>query len=279
MARFQTLPDRIDCICVSVPDRQMCQNNGITISCNLTINQASPVSQTKRTLDITTVCGCCLWTIPAGISTIYVELWGAGGGGGGPGNCCCCNAGPGGGSGSYASATIAVSGGSQLTVCAGNGGTMGCAACTNGGAGNPSYVTGGGIGTLCAGGGGGGCSGACNVPRGCYGVNQTNFGCGNAGTNNSSPVANFAICACGEGGHMFGQPLGCRYETKGGSAPMAGGIGAWATYSACCPCNGNSPAQGGDFPGGGGAGANSSCCCGGCGCGGCGASGLVRIWY
>lgn len=277
MARFQTLPDRIDCICVSVPDRQMCQNNGITISCNLTINQAAPPSQTKRSLDVTSTVGSCSWTVPTGITSIFIEIWGAGGGGGGNGNCCCCTAGPGGGGGGYVSVTIPTAGGCVYIACAGSGGTMGCGQCTNGGTGNVSYVTGYNLTSLCATGGCGALSGPCNAcSPSCYGTNWPNcsFGCPN-----STAYVNNAICACGEGGHLFGHPKGCRFENKGGSSPMNGGTGAMMSLISCCPYMANCGGIGGDFPGGGGSGAPMTCCCGICNCGGCGASGLVRIWY
>jgi hypothetical protein len=87
------------------------------------------------------------------------------------------------------------------------------------------------------------------------------------------------VIACGESGHLFGQPLGCKNESKGGSAPFNGGIGAWMSYNSCCPCWFNAGSTGGGFPGGGGAGAQAYCCCGSCNCGGCGAGGFVRIWF
>jgi len=113
MARFQSLPDRIDCITTTIPDSVMCQAYGMNIACNLTIN-CSVTGQFKNRLEITV--GCCLWTVPAGIQNMFIEVWGSGGGGGGSGNCCCCSQGPGGGAGGYAAVQVSTVAGCQYTV-------------------------------------------------------------------------------------------------------------------------------------------------------------------
>jgi len=274
MARFQTLPDRIDCITTTIPDAAMCQNYGAVNTCYLAVSNT--VTNTKQRLEVTAATGCCAWTVPANISQVFIEVWGAGGGGGGNGNCCCCSQGPGGGGGGYAAIQIATTPGCVYTVCAGSGGSMGCAACTNGGTGNPSYVAGFNLSGFCAAGGAGGLSGNCNgCPYTCSGGNWPSNSCGVIG---SSTYIGNTIVACGEGGHSFGQPFGCRFENKGGSAPFNGGIGEWDTYDQCIQI-GITAASGGGFPGGGAAGAASSCCCANCNCGGCGAGGFVRIWF
>jgi hypothetical protein len=59
---------------------------------------------------------CCLFTIPAGVTWLGVELWG--GGGGGAGHCCCKSGWPG-GSGSYARKIMTgLTAGAQYTMCA-----------------------------------------------------------------------------------------------------------------------------------------------------------------
>ena len=272
MARFQTLPDRVDCICVSVPDSQMCQNHGVSLSCNLTVNCCTVIPNTKTRFE--KYIGCCLWTVPAGICQIFIEMWGAGGGGAGHGNCCCCSAGTGGSAGAYAAIQITTTPGCQYTVCAGTGGNMGCGCNQGGSAGNTSYVNGYNLCNFCATGGSGSVS-LCNDARSCFGANcaSASVACANA-----SAYQNNVFVACGEGGHLFGKPQGCRFENKGGSAPFNGGIGEWNTYNQCC-VEGEPAGRGGGFPGGGASGSTMSCVCSQCKCGGCGAGGFVRIWY
>ena len=275
MARFQSLPDRIDTITTSISDQAMCQNYGMVTTCNLVINTPTAAT-TKPRVEVTSPCACCAWTVPTGITTIFIEVWGAGGGGGGSGNCCCCSQGPGGGGGGYVSQTITTVPGCVYTLCVGAGGNYGCAACTNATQGGTSYVTGYNLTNLCAVGGAGGTSGPCNdCNQNCYGSNTCILGRSFGG----GTYANNIISACGEGGHLFGKPIGCRNENKGGSAPFNGGIGAWWTYISCCMYAPNWGGVGGDFPGGGGSGAPQTCCCGICNCGACGAGGFVRIWY
>lgn len=271
MARYQDLPNRTDTITVAIDDQSMCYNYGALTNC-----LAGGVIG-KNHVYVTAPTGSCTWTVPDGVTNIFIEIWGAGGGGGGNGNCCCCSSGPGGGAGGYIAATIPTAAGCQYIMCAAPGGSMGCGQCTNGGNGGTSYVTGYNLSGFCVLGGCGGISGPCNAcnPT-CYGQNWSNRSCGVIG---SSTYVNNVIRACGEGGHLFGKPTGCSYETKGGNAPFAGGIGGMVTYLGCCAYTPNYGGHGGDFPGGGASGAHASCCCGICNCGGCGAGGLVRIWY
>lgn len=93
---------------------------------------------------------CCLWTVPAGVTRVRFQIWGAGGSSGGG---CCCGGSPFGATGAYASVIIPVTAGCQYTLCAG------CAAqCTgtNGVARIPgcqSFVIGSGLCNFCANGG------------------------------------------------------------------------------------------------------------------------------
>ena len=271
MARYQELPDRTGgnaiCGCAVVPDLTMCQNNAMVFECSITTT--SP----KNRLEVHGTS--CSWTVPTGVTSIVIEMWGAGGGGGGNGHCCCCSNGLPGGAGGYISATIPVTGGSVYAICAGAGGSYGCGGSTGPSSGNPSYVTGPGLSNFCAGGGQQGHN-DCNGTRGCFSWNAcNNTSCGLIGS--STTVGN-VIFACGEGGHRFGRSQGCRSDAISGSAPMGGGAGVWTTYDHCCRYNPYlSPA--GQFPGGGGGGARMDCCCGGCTCGACGAGGLVRVWF
>lgn len=266
MARYQSLPDRTDTFNVTVSDQHMCQNYGLVIDC------CTVPANTKCQLNITTACGCCLWCVPAGVQSIFVEIWGAGAGGSGHGGCCCCSAGIGGGAGGYSSATIPTCPGQAFTVCAGTGGAFGCAA-TAGSNGNTSYISGNNAGNMCARGGQHN-NADCNYPCACYGYNTGNTGSGFA----PSVFANNALMATGEGGHLFGQASACRFLNRSGSAPFNGGTGVLFGYTVDGRCN-TQGASGGNFPGGGGAGGHMSCCCGTCNCGGCGGTGLVRIWY
>jgi hypothetical protein len=60
------------------------------------------------------------FVVPAGVTSITVQLWGAGGGGGSVSNAC-----GGGGGGAFTRATLTVTPGSTIPVTVGNGGTPG----------------------------------------------------------------------------------------------------------------------------------------------------------
>lgn len=95
--------------------------------------------------------GCCLWTVPAGVTRARFEIWGAGGGSPPPG--CCCAITPFGATGAYAVVCMPVVAGCQYTLCAG------CAFCcfprfaAAGCHGCASYVSGAGLCNFCAMGG------------------------------------------------------------------------------------------------------------------------------
>lgn len=271
MARFQDLPDRSGsnavCGCAVIPDLTMCQNNAMIFECSIA------TASSKNRLEVYGTS--CTWTVPTGVTSIVIEMWGAGGGGGGMGHCCCCSNGLPGSGGAYLSATIPVTGGSVYTICGGTGGNYGCGGSTGPSAGNPSYVTGPGLSTFCAGGGQNGWN-SCNETRACFSWNNCNAT--GIPVNSGNTTVGNVVGACGEGSHRFGRSQGCRHDAISGSAPFGGGAGVWTTYDHCCPYN---PylAPAGQFPGGGGGGARADCCCGGCTCGACGAAGLVRIWF
>ena len=110
---------------------------------------------------------CCLWTTPAGATSITFEMWGAGGDG--QGARCCERAGTMPTGGSYALKTIDTVEGCQYTICAAGTGCQGCC-CGITSRAFPSYVVDVTAASTiaCAVGGNGGCS---QMLRGgfCYG--------------------------------------------------------------------------------------------------------------
>jgi hypothetical protein len=100
---------------------------------------------------------CCLWTVPAHVTKLRWEMWGAGGSGHGACSCNRCHHYKGAGGGQYNTVTINTTPGTQYTVCAAGAGVccrfecVGCNGCT-------SYVTGSGLSNFCAIGGTPGCA-------------------------------------------------------------------------------------------------------------------------
>jgi hypothetical protein len=86
---------------------------------------------------------CCLWTVPAGVTCVRFQLWGAGAGSAFNN---CCGYQPFGGTGAYASVIMPVTPGAQYTLCTGCGGL-------NGNDGGTTFITGTGLTNLCAQGG------------------------------------------------------------------------------------------------------------------------------
>lgn len=225
---------------------------------------------------------CCQWTVPAGVTSVIIELWGGGGGGGSAVGCMCCHYGGGGGGGSYSRKTITgLTAGTQYTLCAGFGGAGGGAAgmsgpaCCCGTAGGTTYVTGTGLTNFCAGGGYGGES-----------------RCGSPNSNITTPNGGFAgaggdLNVRGYDGGYYASNKQCWNEgwSWGGGAPFGGrnmyiGADYCSMYNNKCSNGKHGGACGltGNFPGGGGTGGFTSCCCAICVCGGDGAAGLIRIW-
>lgn len=196
---------------------------------------------------------CCLWTVPAGVTQISVELW-AGGGGGGSGSADnCCGSNPGGGGSGWVKRTFPVSPGNQVTICAGAGGCGGGGAidqgswCCCGQQGSCSYVllngnfcadTHGGrqgvsichwhcgcIATAC-----GSCFGPSNDPTGDWGCNQ---GC-TGYMNNPSGLSDFSMRAGPTSSVVPGCTGNCdSQKSYSGGAPF-GGDGRWWQYSCNC---------------------------------------------
>ncbi len=147
------------------------------------------------------------WTVPAGVTTVLVELWGAGGGGGGS----CLDPGGGGndvlgghgGGGEYIKTSIAVTPNTSIAATVGNGGAHGscyllaigssCGGVNPGGAGGNTTFAG-----LTAHGGSGG-GGSCSAGTGgSGGGGEFNV----VGTDGNCSTAGMAFG--GSGGGMFG---------------------------------------------------------------------------
>jgi hypothetical protein len=215
---------------------------------------------------------CCLWTVPTGVTKLFLELWGAGGAGHGACSCGRCQHYRGAGGGSYNSKMISTTPGCTYTVCAaGNGNCCrfectGCIGCS-------SFINGYNLSNFCATGGAAGCATAdwttaCASAWECC-LQGANNG-GDLGYQNHPGTFGavewwFAVgfCHCH---HQFTQPT---------SAPLLGTT-VQQSINFCwmrCGCW--------TVPyGHGGQGAMSSYCGSGCcGQGGMGGPGLVKITY
>lgn len=211
---------------------------------------------------------CCLWTTPAGATSVTFEMYGAGGGGAGAR--CCERAGTMATGGSYALKTVATAEGCQYRICAG--GSTDCGGCCGIiGRSNPSYVfditAGSTIG--CALGGTGGCSemtrgGFCYGYICCWGL-LSGTGLGDIVMDGTGGIS-FVSCHCNNDIHMI----------------VAGGIGAERKTASFCA---KEPAGSGPYhmcsvpswPAGGGT-SGRACSDGRCH-GQHGAAGFVKITY
>lgn len=207
------------------------------------------------------------FVVPAGVTTITVEAWGAGGAGGGstyPTNSAV-RAGSGGGGGAFASATLTVASGVTLPVVVGAGGKG--TAGQNGGAGGFSAITGYAI--RADGGKGGPVMNTNNSPMagGLGGTVAASTGtvrtAGGQGGNGLAGVTD-------DDGNVIGSGVG-------GNAANGGGTGGASVVGVLLTDNGNP----GNPPGGGGSGGRTSfwTIIGGARKGGDGADGKVVIKY
>lgn len=184
------------------------------------------------------------WTVPAGVTRAYVQVWGSGGGGaGGSLNTV---AGSGGGAGGYGADFVTVTPGAGIAIVVGAAGTAGTVG-NGGGNGNPSSFNG----TLSANGGSGGGAAAGIGALGGVSTATINIagGTGDAGT---------ALSVTAKGGH-------------GGAAGGAGGAGGSGSASATLA------GLPGARPGGGGGGGGNTIVLGSSG--GAGGAGRVMVWY
>jgi len=175
------------------------------------------------------------WTVPAGVTSVTVQIWGAGGGGGG--SDINKSGGSGGGSGAYVTRTVTVTAGAIIPFTIGTGGAGGLAAAGTGGTGGNSSITIGGF-TLTANGGTGGegnegnpgtgglANGGTNTDgnpgidgtdsgnNGAKGGDAPNGGTGGAGGNNSVGVIGNAPGGGGGGGEQAAGGAGARGEIR-----------------------------------------------------------------
>jgi hypothetical protein len=192
------------------------------------------------------------WTVPAGVTSIKVEVWGGGGGGGGitTNGFFTTNGGGGGGGGAYRTASLTVTSGQTYTITIGAAGTAGGAGAAggNGGtttvsgtAGSVTVVggTGGGGGNNSNGSGGaGGAGGTFNGGAGGTSSGNGAGGGGGAGNNASGGAGGNAATGTGGAGSPNYAPYiggtGGAYRTSNGvgnagAAPSGGGGGGRAT--------------------------------------------------
>ena len=189
------------------------------------------------------------FTVPAGVTSITVECWGAGGGGGGASTTNPC-AGGGGGGGSYARSIISVTPGNSYTVTVGTAGTAGAAGATGGTGGYSWFYSSstilaaggtGGVGvTTGSGSGGSGGSTSSSIGttlyaggNGAAGVSTTGGGGGGGGAGNSNPGGAASGSTGGTGG-VTGGGNGANGQTgngngSAGTVPGGGGSGARRT--------------------------------------------------
>jgi len=206
------------------------------------------------------------WTVPAGVTSIKVEVWGGGGGGGGCKSVLGTSYGSGGGGGAYNVSTFSVNSGQTYTITIGTGGTAGSDA--NGNSGTASSVSGPGgsvkanpgLGGARRGGpaGKGGTDGFNNGGNG--GLATSNGAGGGGGAGNATPSGT------GNGGNGSNTAAG-----SAGSGVLPGGAGGAIR-------TGNGAGNAGSAPGGGGGGGRQSLL-NGAKAGGVGASGKVVITY
>lgn len=171
--------------------------------------------------------GSASFTVPAGVRSIRMKVWGAGGASGSAGNNDVGENGGAGGGGGYAGGLLAVTPGEVLTVIIGEGGSTSSTIRRGGGGGGGSAVLRGGTTLVAAGGGGGGGGGY----RGTSGFPAT------GGTGANSPLPSEAMA--GESAPWSG--IGFLAEGGFGSGP--GGAGGFVSR------NGNG-GGGGGYPGG-----------------------------
>jgi hypothetical protein len=210
-----------------------------------------------------------VFAVPAGVTSITVEMWGAGGGGGGGGGGG--EAGGAGGGGGYTRTTIAVTPAENLNVIVGGGGSGGTGSANSGaggGGGGHSEVNRSGTALAIAGGGGGG-GGANNASAadagagGAGGGSSGQAGSASGAAGGGGAGTQVAVGAAGSGGRNPGTAGGTELGGEGadgragtgadGSANNGGsngGADGGSVITSGCPAGGGG---GGGFRGGGGA--------------------------
>lgn len=197
---------------------------------------AQAVRRLSRKLNRTVISstGSYSFTVPAGIYTVTIKLWGAGGGGGGANIGTPGGAASGGGGGAYTAITLAVTPGSTITGTIGVGGTGGTTGGVNGTSGGDTTAVYGGT-TYTAGGGQFGLAAVAGTGQ--------NSQAGGVATNGDNTSRNGNVS--GSGTFSYNGTVSNPQGGNGGASPNGGNGGNGGLG------NGNS----GQVPGGGGAGA------------------------
>lgn len=189
------------------------------------------------------------FTVPCGVTSITVQIWGGGGAGGGDGTNDS-NGGSGGGAGGYSTATIAVTPGQVIAYSVGAGGAANSGNNAGGNGGNTTF------GALTANGGKGG------SPNGANAGTAGDGGTASGGTTNTS------------GADGVDRTLNGNTGGAGGNAAGGGGTGGAGGADAADGTDGNAPGGGG-----GGAGDKGTGILAGNRSGGAGGAGRVSITY
>lgn len=216
------------------------------------------------------------FTVPTGVTNIFVQVWGGGAGGGM--NCSWRVGAPGGGGG-YTHKSIAVSAGQAFCYCAAGGGCggsypnskVGCKGCDSVFYG--PYNVGTNNCLIACGGCGGFCNGTTYGQRACGGCSQGGDLCVQGGEGHQTSCCACAVVKCSNtmcytpsifaGGSFLGAPSRMLYVCHG----------------MCCP-GATLGAEGCGMPfGGGGFGGLSGFYSGGCACGSNGGGGAVVVWF
>lgn len=197
-------------------------------------------SVNSQTTNTYSVAGSTTWTVPACVTSITVQVWGAGGGGGGAiaivrnsgASTEACSGAGGGGGGGYTSMVIAVTPGQVYNIAVGAGGTAGTSGAgtwsgittlpTSGGAGGTSSFTGNGTNLNATGGNGGVYAAGYNTNTSSIDLNTV--GAGGSGGVGSGGSVNFNGGAGGSG-YIPGS-FSNDFSGPGGGAAGPGGNGA-----------------------------------------------------
>ncbi len=193
------------------------------------------------------------WTVPAGVTSIKVEVWGGGGGGGAAySGFNSTRGGGGGGGGAYNTSTLIVSPNQSYTITIGAAGTAGAGSSnpTNGGNGGTTTLTGTGGTVSAIGGAGGNAANSSNGSGGAGGTGDFNGGDGGASSGNGAGGGGGAGNS-GNGGDGGNSVTGTGGTGNPDNTPYTGGDGgAYRTNNG----SGNT----GNAPGGGGSGGRAN---------------------
>lgn len=184
------------------------------------VSNLNPALLPSRSALMFTAVGTSVWTVPDGVFTVNVRVWGGGGGGGGAVSGSCAAGGHGGG---YSEGTVNVTPGQNITVTVGAGGTAGQGSGTAGGKGGTSSF---GSSITCLGGDGGkGVTSGSSV-----GGPGAAVGSGHGGSLNIS--GQYAASAYRIGTGYYGSGGAGAFGSSGTGMSSDGGVGA------CSPAGG-----------------------------------------